>query len=81
MMIDPNGGGGGAQSLISQTGDGASLLINAIGPVTNSGMVWANSKGGTTTLDIQPNGSTPGTYDSQGALLVTGGTAGRGEHH
>ncbi len=73
MMIDPNGGGGN-QTLISQTGSGASLLINAIGTVVNSGMVWVSSPGGTATLNIQPNGSSPGTYDSENAVLVTGGT-------
>jgi autotransporter passenger strand-loop-strand repeat protein/T5SS/PEP-CTERM-associated repeat protein len=72
MVIDPDGGG--AQTIISQTGSGASLLIKASGAVTNNGMVWVNSTGGTTTLNIQPNGSNPGTYDSENAMLVTGGT-------
>ena len=49
-------------------------MINAAGTVTNGGFLWVDSPGGTTTLNVQNDGSIAGLYDSEGPLLVDGGT-------
>ncbi|MDR3660502.1 MAG: Hint domain-containing protein [Mycobacterium sp.] len=73
MVIDPNGGGQN-QTQLKQTGSDATLVINAAGTVTNGGFLWVDSPGGTTTLNVQNDGSIAGLYDSEGPLLVDGGT-------
>jgi hypothetical protein len=74
MAIDPNSNGGINQSWIHQTGSADAVTINATGTVTNDGFLWVDSPGGTTTLNIQNNGTSQGLYFSDGPLLVAGGT-------